>query len=267
MSRPSLERRKKAFAEAHSRAYDSIKKFSKKPVGIVYANGDMQALSPDDEHAWEMAEYEIRYSFFEAITEGKLPWYESASSIIGENKIVTDRTDMSKHIDWVGVNYYSRDVVSSDNAAWKIVNGFGYASSGADKSLDGRSVSDTGWEVYPEGIYNLVMSYNRHLGLPMMVTENGVADDSDRIRPRYITSHLKNLERAIHDGANVDGYMHWALTDNYEWASGFSKRFGLLRVDFETKKRYICPSALVLKHIVENRGVTEELDWIAADRF
>ena len=174
---------------------------------------------------------------------------------------------MSKHIDWVGVNYYSRDVVSSDNAAWKIVNGFGYASSGADKSLEGRSVSDTGWEVYPEGIYNLVMSYNRHLGLPMMVTENGVADDSDRIRPRYITSHLKNLERAIHDGANVDGYMHWALTDNYEWASGFSKRFGLLRVDFETKKRYICPSALVLKHIVENRGVTEELDWIAADRF
>ena len=84
---------------------------------------------------------------------------------LGENKIVIDRKDMSKHLEWVGVNYYSRDVVSSEKSSWKIVNGYGYASNGADKSLDGRSLSDTGWEVYPEGLYNLVMSYNDHLSL------------------------------------------------------------------------------------------------------
>ena len=267
MSESAITRRKKSFAEAHARAYDSIKKFSKKPVGIIYANGDMQALTQDDQTAREMAEYEIRYSFFEAITKGKLPWLTKASDQLGENKIVIDRKDMSKHLEWVGVNYYSRDVVSSEKSSWKIVNGYGYASNGADKSLDGRSLSDTGWEVYPEGLYNLVMSYNDHLGLPMMITENGVADDLDRIRPRYIASHFKNLEKAIRSGANIDGYLHWALTDNYEWASGFSKRFGLMRVDFATKKRYIRPSALVLKHIIENRGVTDELEWIASDKF
>ena len=101
----------------------------------------------------------------------------------------------------------------------------------------------------------------------MMITENGLADDADRLRSRYIASHLKNLQRAISDGANVEGYLHWALTDNYEWASGFSKKFGLLKVDFSTKKRYLRPSALVLKHIITNGGVTDDMEWLASDRF
>ncbi|CAC12444.1 probable beta-galactosidase [Thermoplasma acidophilum] len=263
----SMAIRKKLFAEAHARAYDSIKKFSEKPVGIVYANGDMQPLTDEDREARDLAEYEIRYSFFDAITKGDLSWYANAAQNRSLDYSSDKREDMANHLDWVGVNYYSRDVVKKDGDRWAIVPGYGYATGENKRSLDGRSSSDTGWEVYPEGIYHLVMSYQKHIGLPMMISENGVADDSDRLRPRYVASHLKNLESAIRDGAKVEGYLHWALTDNYEWASGFSKKFGLLKVDFKTKKRYIRPGALVFKEIVENNGVDEDLEWLAADKF
>lgn len=136
-----------------------------------------------------------------------------------------------------------------------------------ERSLDGRSVSETGWEIYPEGIYNIVMSYHNRYGLPMMITENGLADDNDRLRPRYLVSHLKNLERAIRDGARVDGYLHWSLTDNFEWGSGYSKRFGLIKVDYKTKKRYLRPSSLVMREISKNNGIPEELEWLGEDKF
>ncbi|WP_297217210.1 beta-galactosidase BgaS, partial [Thermoplasma sp.] len=243
----SMAIRKKFFTEAHVRAYDAIKKFSRKPVGIVYANGDMQPRTDEDREARDLAEYEIRYSFFDAIMKGDLSWYARSADRKGIKYGSDHRKDMVDHLDWVGVNYYSRDVIQKENDRWAIVQGYGYATGDRDKSLDGRSVSDTGWEVYPEGIYNLVMAYQKRIGLPMMISENGIADDSDRLRPRYVASHLKNLERAIKDGARVEGYLHWALTDNYEWASGFSKKFGLVKVDFSTKRRYIRPSAFVFK--------------------
>ncbi|MEM4896301.1 MAG: family 1 glycosylhydrolase, partial [Ignisphaera sp.] len=95
--------------------------------------------------------------------------------------------------------------------------------------------------------------------LPLMVTENGIADAMDRYRSRYIVSHLAYIHRAIEGGVDVKGYLHWALIDNYEWARGFGMRFGLHYVDLNIKKRYPRPSALVFKEIARNKEVVDEL--------
>jgi len=70
------------------------------------------------------------------------------------------------------------------------------------------------------------------------------------------------MEKAIEDGANVEGYLHWALTDNFEWGNGFSKKFGLIGVNLETKERELRPSALVMKEIISKKGVPSDMNWI-----
>lgn len=263
----SIAIREKYFTEAHARAYDSIKQYSNKPVGVIYANSDMQPLDPNDKHIIDQAEYAERFSFFDAIKNGNMKLFTEAASRKGLKAGEENRKDMAGKLDWVGVNYYSRVVLKHNDGTWNPVPGYGHFCDHLDKSLDGRSVSDFGWEVYPEGIYNVIMSYKKKVGVPMIVSENGIADDSDTLRPRYLVSHIKNIARAMKDGARVEGYLHWALTDNYEWAAGFSQRFGLMKVDFETKKRYLRPSALVFREIATNLDIPEELGWLSEDKF
>jgi len=77
-----------------------------------------------------------------------------------------------------------------------------------------------------------------------------------------LTTHLYNVKKAIEGGADVRGYLHWSLTDNYEWASGFSQRFGLIQVDYESKRQFWRPSALVYKEIAKNRGIPDHLEHL-----
>ena len=264
-SRGALASRKRNFAQAHARAYDALKQYSKKDVGLIYANGDFQPLVEKDLELKEMAEYQIRYSFIDSIVKGDMSWYNN--DINGDSRFESDkkfRADMDKRLDWIGVNYYSRDVIERDNneQGWRIVQGYGHATGEGVKSKDGRSTSDTGWEIYPEGVYNVIMSYHNRYHMPMMITENGMADAIDINRPKYIVSHLSFIEKAIEDGANVEGYLHWALTDNFEWGNGFSKKFGLIGVNLETKERELRPSALVMKEIISKKGVPSDMNWI-----
>ncbi|MEM4229231.1 MAG: family 1 glycosylhydrolase [Thermoproteota archaeon] len=101
------------------------------------------------------------------------------------------------------------------------------------------------------------LSIYKEYGKPLIVCENGIADSKDRHRAWFIVSHLHNLLKALkEDGLNVIGYLHWSLIDNLEWASGFSKRFGLIYVDMNTKKRHPRPSAYVYRDIVKNNNDT-----------
>ena len=104
-----------------------------------------------------------------------------------------------------------------------------------------------GWEIYPHGLESFLMRMERdYVGdLPLYVTENGMANAdqledgavSDGIREDYLFSHLAATKRAIDQGANVKGFFYWSFLDNYEWAEGYDKRFGLVHVDFATLKR------------------------------
>jgi beta-glucosidase len=103
-----------------------------------------------------------------------------------------------------------------------------------------------GWEIYPDGLHHFLIRARDALGaLPVYVTENGMAHDdqaeagavADPERTNFITAHLDATRRAIADGVDVRGFFYWSLLDNYEWAFGYEKRFGLIHVDFQTLER------------------------------
>jgi beta-glucosidase/6-phospho-beta-glucosidase/beta-galactosidase len=92
---------------------------------------------------------------------------------------------------------------------------------------------------------------------PLFVSEGGIADSKDIGRAEYITKQVEGVWRAIQAGADVRGHIYWSLLDNYEWALGFPKRFGLVEVNFETQERTVRPSAYVYKKICEENRVVE----------
>ncbi len=145
-----------------------------------------------------------------------------------------------------------------------MVPGYGFSCQPNSRSIDGRPTSDFGWEIYPEGLYNVLSKFRRLYSLPMMVTENGIADEKDLWRPWYIVAHIAQIARAVSEGADVRGYLHWNLIDNYEWASGFKMRFGLAYVDYESKKRYLRPSALVFREIATQYEIPDYLEHLTA---
>lgn len=114
--------------------------------------------------------------------------------------------------------------------------------------------TDMGWDVYPEGLCDALLMMKRYKR-PLWVSEAGVADADDDMRADYITRLIRCMHTAIEEGADVRGYMYWSLLDNYEWAHGFDKRFGLVEVNYETLERKIRPSAYEYKKIIERNAV------------
>ncbi|MGB9684218.1 MAG: family 1 glycosylhydrolase, partial [Candidatus Bathyarchaeales archaeon] len=133
----------------------------------------------------------------------------------------------------------------------EIMPNYGFGCQPKSTSADGNPTSDLGWEIYPKGLLDALKSMAK-FGRPLYVTENGVADEEDRLRPKFIENHVAVLEKALNEEKiDVRGYFHWALTDNYEWAKGFKMKFGLFAVDLQTKKRIMRKSAKTYKHIIE----------------
>jgi beta-glucosidase len=130
-----------------------------------------------------------------------------------------------------------------------------------NKKVKGREYSEMGWEVCPDGFYDLLMrNYNN---LPLYITENGIAckdeeiienvvQDDDRVS--YLKRYLEAAHKAITDGSNLKGYFIWSLLDNFEWIEGYSKRFGLTRVNYKTQERMWKKSALWYKNVIKNNG-------------
>jgi len=127
-------------------------------------------------------------------------------------------------LDWIGLNYYTRDLVAFDRKQRRDFLSRRFHADDAEL-LDG----DYG-EFYPYGIFRSIQRLAR-LGLPIYITENGIPDDDDDQRPRYLLAHLHQVWRAIQLCYPVMGYYHWTLTDNFEWAQGWTLRFGLIELD------------------------------------
>lgn len=119
-----------------------------------------------------------------------------------------------------------------------------------------HTYTDMGWKVVPEDIYGALHVLARYKK-PIFISEAGVADEDDDMRADYIKGLLQGTHRAMQDGVDVRGYMYWSLLDNYEWALGFEKRFGLVEINYDTLERKIRPSAYVYKEIIENRGIVD----------
>ena len=259
---------KKHIIEACARSFDCMKAYTDKPIGLIYGLSDIQNLSPQDKEVAEEAKYEGGYSFFDPLTKGDFRWVSRLSDNgpkFTEKNSSTNRPDLKGRIEWIGVNYYSRTVIERRGKGHSVVPGYGQRCTPGTLSKDNRAVSEFGWEVYPKGLFNVLKDYHDKYHLPMAVLENGIADSSDTLRPSFLVSHIHQVEKAISDGINVNGYYHWSLLDNYEWASGFRLKFGLVGVDLKTKEIEMRPSALVFKRIAENHGIPEDMEWMVSE--
>jgi len=158
-------------------------------------------------------------------------------------------------VDFVGINYYTRSVVAHDPD-----DPFLYARSVRQDAL----YTEMGWEVYPDGLYEILTWVRDRYGGPRIyVTENGAAfpdrleDDKveDPERIDYLREHFLRAAKALREGVDLRGYMVWSLMDNFEWAFGYTKRFGLIYVDYETQRRVIKESGRWYARIIEKGEV------------
>ena len=148
-----------------------------------------------------------------------------------------DKIIRHKTLDFIGVNYYSRQLV--DVGKWRIAD---LVMDVCKKDHHPVKKNSLGWDIYPEGLYELLLKLKKY-GLPVMITENGICTEDDDLRWEYICSHLKNISLAIEKGVNVTGYLYWSLMDNFEWDKGFVPRFGLIDVNYNTYIRTVRESA------------------------
>ncbi|WP_179944395.1 beta-galactosidase BgaS [Kosmotoga pacifica] len=225
--------------KAHNLAYKEMKKFTSKPVGIIYASNWV-----DGDESREDAMNLLSWYFMDSIRE---------------------------NMDFVGINYYSRIRVVKRNEilegegfkiTWKTLPGYGFACMPNGTSRSGLPVSDTGWEVYPKGLYEITKAVCERYGKPVYITENGIADGKDSLRPYYLISHLWSIEKLLEEGYDVRGYFHWSLIDNYEWAKGFTMRFGLVHVNYAEKSFTPRPSFLLYSEIIKERTTEKYKEFI-----
>jgi beta-glucosidase len=164
----------------------------------------------------------FNWAFYDSIKAGRIVF-----SAPGFPSLDEPLDGLANSVDFFGANYYRRDMVH-----------FAPSAPGMVETTSGPgTLSDLGWEIYPEGLYELLLHAYARYQLPIYVTENGIADSKGDRRPGYVRGHLYALSRAIAEGVPVRGYFHWSLLDNFEWAEGFTPRFGLYKTDYSTMAR------------------------------
>ena len=152
-----------------------------------------------------------------------------------------------EQMDFIGANYYEREIVSNDKAlAYGPFGGKCNTAHGHDDH-----VNILGWGSSPEGLYESLLWLKKY-GKPVLIAENGTCEEDDTYRLQFIKTHLEQLERAIGGGVPVIGYLYWSLLDNFEWHHGFGPRFGLIEVDYSNFKRTPRPSARQFGEICKN---------------
>ena len=263
---------------AHARAYDAIKStdtfradknsMAEANIGLIHNVIPAMPLNHKSNLDVEKAEsfdYLHNHFILQSVTEGWLDENLNGLKEQGETKEC-----LRERIDWVGVNYYTRSVFKGQEAPsnslpsknWVIPEAterYGFLCEPNSFSADGNPTSDFGWEIYPVGLIYALKSMQRYKR-KLIIMENGVADRDDVIRPRFIVDHLEMLDRALNEEKiDVKGYFHWSLTNNYEWAKGFSMKFGLCEIRMDTKDRLPRKSAEVYAAQIAERNSQRQI--------
>ena len=239
---------------AHAAAIKAIRKYAKQSVkvGIAFSTG---AWVPENETP-------------EEIEKARTLSMEKGNGLMG-NKWWMDPILAGKPVRAYGIYYTKkRDMAEIyqplDFIGLNIYTSYNYADWGGGKKADDSIPKNClGWAIDPRCMYwNVKFVYEKYR-LPIMITENGlaaldkVADDGgihDEARIDFAKNYLASLKRAADEGAEIIGYQHWSLMDNFEWAEGYEPRFGLIHVDFESGKRTLKDSAYWYKHVIETNG-------------
>jgi beta-glucosidase len=237
----------KKQVEAHARCFDALH-----AADTVDADGDGKAAlvsiakhnrfyepfdptSDDDKAAAEHSRRFWNTWFLDAIVKGDVD--EDFDDQLGAGDRVGD-PKLKGRADYLGINYYGVSRIAAHALQLPHVG----VQPAQFNLQDGRPKNDLGWSIAPEK-FGAVLDEATAYGLPIVVTENGIADAGGENRPRFLLEHAFELGKAIARGDDVVGYFHWSLVDNFEWASGFCPKFGLYHFDASTKAR--TPTAAV----------------------
>lgn len=233
---------------AQGMAFRVLKAASSKPqVGGVI---DVAPMNPATDSATDKAAAQRWYKFLNLwfldpplkgrYPDGVLPAAQQAQLLDMRDG---DEAIMRAPFDFIGLNYYSPWIVRDAPQG----NGIPGLNTQADWAAGPDEKTDNGWDIYPQGFYEILKDISAHTGkLPIEITENGAAyntapDDHghvhDRKRIVWLQKHLRELSRAIRDGVPVRAYHCWSLLDNFEWGEGYAQRFGLVYVDFKNRQQ------------------------------
>jgi beta-glucosidase len=236
-------------------------------LGITLNLHPIEPAGPSDVDAARRVDTVSNRIFLDPLLRGAYP-AELAGDLAGVSDLGFardgDEKTIAAPIDFLGVNYYRRTVVRAGGApdtspVW-------VGSSDVEEVGTGRPATEMGWEIDPTGLYDMLARLQRDYRIPLYVTENGAAfadapgpdgavADPDRIA--YLDGHLRAAERAIADGVDLRGYFVWSLLDNFEWALGYSRRFGLVYVDYPTQRRTPKASARWFAQVTRRNGLPD----------
>jgi beta-glucosidase len=246
---------------AHGAAVQAYRASGRNQIGLVVNIEPKYPASNSaaDLAATRRAEAYMNRQFLDPVVHGAYP--QELAEIFGEawpSWPAADFDLIRQPLDYIGVNYYTRSVVKSDADAWPLR---------ASPVPQRQHVhTETGWEVFPQGLTDtLLWIKDRYGNPPLYITENGAAFPDpatisgrldDPLRVDYLRTHLRALREAIARGVDVRGYLAWSLFDNFEWQHGFSKRFGLVHVNYKTLQRTAKASARFYSDVIASHGAS-----------
>lgn len=233
---------------AHGTAIDALRAQGAKNLGIVNVLKDMQAASssPEDAAATRIEDALFNRWYMDSLFKGEYP--RELVALLEPHLPRGWQADLavvSRPLDWIGINYYTRQLCKHDATVpiWQ-----------SQRVIGDREKNDLGWEIYPEGLTHVLTRVQReYTDLPIYVTENGITEQDDARRVQFYAQHLLALRAARAAGADVRGYFAWSLLDNYEWAEGYTPRFGIVHTDYATQARTPKGSYRAFQHMLQNR--------------
>ncbi len=246
---------------AHAAGVAAYRSVGAHQIGIVVNLEPQYPASsrPADQAAAARADAYVNRYYLDPVLLGTYP--DEVRDIFGDawpTAASDEAATLRTPTDFIGVNYYSRRVVRGDRRAYP---------TRARAVFQRRSAhTEMGWEVYPAGLTDILRWVRDRYGpIPLYIAENGAAFRdppvatrgriNDPLRLEYYRSHLRAALDAIHAGVDLRGYFAWSLLDNFEWAQGYSKRFGLIHVDFATQRRVIKASGEFYRAVIERNGL------------
>jgi beta-glucosidase len=246
--------------QAHGHALTAFRESGREgEIGITVDVEQVMPASDSDEDKAAAERYHAFKNrwFLDAILRGAYPaeMYTAFTAMPDMNS--EDKKLICQPVDFIGVNNYTRTVWEHDERCFLQ----------AQHVLPQAQYTEMEWEVYPDGLYGILSWIDKEYGnTPLYVTENGAAfpdtveadgsvNDEDRLT--FLQEYLKGCHRAISEGVNLRGYYLWTLMDNFEWGFGFSKRFGIVYVDFETQERTVKKSGRWYANVARNNGFSD----------
>lgn len=228
---------------AHGLAVRALRAAGATDIGIANSHGPTWPASqePEDVEAANFYDLLLNRLFADPLLVGEYP---SGLGELMPGDVESDLKVIAEPIDWYGINYYAPSRVGAPQGAEIEFGGLTLPAElpFSVRDIEGVPVTDFGWLVVPEGLTELLTTFHDRYGdrlPPVVITENGCSyegvDDQDRIA--YLDGHVRALHGALEAGVDVRGYFVWSLLDNFEWAEGYERRFGLVHVDYDTQAR------------------------------